>query len=69
MSVATHPAVPMVVPPASDDRGKIARFHLGTIVRVVDNVFDFLTKSFEVRRLSGAENSKRSLKSLILRIE
>ena len=50
VSVATHLAVPMVVPPASDDRSKFARFYLGTIVRVIDDVFDFLTKSFEVRR-------------------
>lgn len=48
VSVATHSAMPMVIPPASDDRSKFVRFHLGTIVRVVDNVFNFLTERFEV---------------------
>ena len=39
----------MVIPPASDNRSKFARFYLGTIVRVIDDVFDFLTERFEVR--------------------
>jgi hypothetical protein len=43
-----HFAVFMVVSPASDQGGQFFDFYLGSIVRVVNDAFDFITEGVEV---------------------